>query len=92
MNTEINWSKYRFGDGILCEFKPRETYKGRQLKRNLAEKTGVQFTLSTLWLMDENDPYPGEYALATVSRKELFKELGIAWVASGDVIIIGEPI
>lgn len=90
MNTKIDWDANRFGDGVLCELRPRETYQGRPLKSSIAQKAGARFVLVTQWKMDNDDPYPGEYALSTKSCAQLLAELGLTWIASGDVVVIGE--
>ena len=91
MNTKpFDWEKHRFGNGVLCEFRPRETHRGHPLRPFLARKAGTQFVLMTLWLMDDDDPYPGEYALSTKGCKQLMEQLGITWIASGDVVVVGE--
>ena len=90
MSKKIDWDEHRYGDGVLCEIKPRETYQGRQLKPGISQKEGMQFVLVALWEMDEDDPYPGEYALSTKGCKQLLDALGIAWISSGDVVVISE--
>jgi hypothetical protein len=85
----VDWAQHRYSDGVLCEFRPRAEYKDRATKPGMAEKAGTRFVLRTMWLMDEDDSYPGEYALSTVdSCGGLMETLGIAWVASGDVVVL----
>lgn len=68
---------------------PRETYKGRPQKPGMSALAGREMVLSAMWLMDENDPYPGEWALGDTGKtRELESAAGIPWVASGDVEII----
>lgn len=87
--SPIDWEKHRYSDGVLCEFRPRSEYKGRAPKEGLAAKAGARFVLQTLWLMGDDEPYPGEYALSTPdSCASLMMGLGIAWVASGDVFAL----
>lgn len=86
---DVDWEQHRYGDGVLCEFRPRAEYQGRTTKPGMAEKAGTRFVLRTMWLMDDDDPYPGEYALSTIdSCGGLMEQLGIAWVASGDVVVL----
>lgn len=87
----VDWEQhlYGYGDGLLCEFRPRAEYKGRAIKAGMTEKTGTLFFLRAMWLMHEDDSYPGEYALSTVdSCGGLMDTLGIDWVASGDVVVL----
>lgn len=87
--SAVEWEHHRYSDGVLCEFRPRAEYKGRATKPGLTEKAGARFVLRALWLMEDDDAYPGEYALSTVdSCGGLMKTLGIAWVASGDVFVL----
>jgi len=84
----VDWEQHRYGGGVLCEFRPRAEYQGRHAKPGMLEKAGMRFVLHTMWLMDEDDSYPGEYALSTVdSCRGLMDALGVAWVASGDVVV-----
>lgn len=83
----VDWEAHRYGEGVLCEFRPRAEYRGCELKPGLAEKAGTRLVLRTMWLMDEDDSYPGEYALSSVdSCGGQIKPLGLDWVASGDVV------
>ena len=44
--------------------------------------------LKPVWLMDEDDPYPGEWALGEPGMLAVNGKLqsaGIGWIASGDV-------
>jgi hypothetical protein len=85
----VDWEQHRYSEGVLCEFRPRAEYNGRATKPGMTEKAGTRYVLRTMWLMDEDDPYPGEYALSTVdSCGGLMETLGIAWVASGDVVVL----
>lgn len=85
----VDWEQHRYSDGVLCEFRPRAEYQGRATKPGMLEKAGTRFVLRTMWQMDADDPYPGEYALSTVdSCGGLMGTLGIAWVASGDVVVL----
>lgn len=64
----------------------RAEYKGRCMKPGLSEKAGLRLTLNALWLMTDDDPYPGEYALAVLTPLgSMMAQLGLSWIASGDV-------
>ena len=87
----VDWEQHRYDAGVLCEFRPRAEYKGRATRPGMMEKAGTRFVLRTLWLMDNDDPYPGEFALSTcdsASDGELMRVLDIHWVASGDVVAV----
>lgn len=75
-------------DKIFCLIKIRPKYKGRLPKPKVEELNGKEMLLEVLWRMDIDELYPGEYALRPVDKKESerwFTELGIGWIASGDV-------
>ncbi|KFB68901.1 hypothetical protein [Candidatus Accumulibacter vicinus] len=80
----VDWEQHRCSDGVLCEFRPRAEYKGRPIKPWIAKKAGARFVLRTMWLMGEDDSYPGEYALSTVdSCGGLMKRLALlGWQAT----------
>ena len=85
----VDLEQHRYGHGVLCEVRPRAEYQGRPTKPGMAEKAGMRFVLRTMWLMYKDDSYPGEYALSTEdSCGDLMEHLGIAWVASGDVVVL----
>lgn len=83
----INWNEYRFGRSIDCTFTPRESWQGAGLKPGAEKLKGREMCLSVAWLMDEDDKYPGEYALegADDQTRDLLHSLDATWVASGDV-------
>ena len=86
----INWNEHRYTacNPVRCIFTPRETYKGRALKPGVASLAGKEMLLQVMWQCDEDENYPGEYALegADDATKELLRSVNIGWVASGDVI------
>jgi hypothetical protein len=77
-----------------AEVAMRTTYNGSAVKSSCLNLQGKKFFLEVLWKMNDDDPYPGEYALGdaqasvTVGKNTLFKEARIAWIASGDVKIL----
>lgn len=79
----IDWGNNRLP--VRCEYQPRAEYRGRALKPGQEAMRGRVFSLIALWKMGDEDKYPGEYALAG-HGVSLFDELGIGWVASGDVV------
>ena len=84
----INWVDHRINP-VDCVYMPREQYKGRELLPGHKELTGRRIKLVALWIMDENDPYPGEWALTSGGETcaEVYRVFGLAWIASGDVMI-----
>ena len=74
-----------------CKIKLRKEYKGQILKEGLKLLEGKEIVLEALWLMDTEDPYPGEWAMGPVSiedKKLMFANCNISWIASGDIQII----
>lgn len=67
-------------DPIKCIFAPREEFDGRALLPELREHIGETVYLVASWQMDDQDKYPGEWAL--VAKGGLI--FGRTWIASGD--------
>ena len=84
----IDWGNLRSNESVLCEFRPRPEYMGKILKPELVDKVGQLILLIPMWLMGEDDPYPGEYALSSpASHSALMRQMfGVAWLASGDFV------
>lgn len=82
----MNWEAYRFYD-IRCKITPRTTWQGQPVKQGVRSHIGESAFLNVGWKMDKEDNYPGEYALipADDATQELFRQMGITWIASGDV-------
>lgn len=74
-------------DCIDCILSPRPEYKGLQCYPELLAAAGERLTLRVLWDMDENDKYPGEWAVERVDRELIH---GRSWIASGDVTIVAK--
>ncbi len=71
---------------MICKFTPREG-EGYELKPELRQYIGKELELRKLWLMDEDDPYPNEWALGNSNRYEdVLPDL--TWIASGDVEVL----
>lgn len=72
----------------------RDTHQGNVVKSSCLNLQGKKFILEVLWKMNDDDSYPGEYALGdaaagiTMGINTLFKEAKIAWIASGDVKVL----
>jgi hypothetical protein len=92
MSDPVEYQQY---DHLLVRFTPRPTYKGSPLKKFLHQFTGQEVFVQVMWLMDEDDRYPGEYALGPMYGRHrdtgIFGDHGeesIGWIASGDVEVI----
>lgn len=80
----MDWEQQRYGaEGVEVIFTPRAQFAGRPAIQELLAQAGVALRVRALWLMGEDDPYPGEWALGHVDRRSDL--LGRAWLASGDV-------
>lgn len=93
----IHWDKTRHKCYTKCKIKLR-TNLGREIKESCLALNDLELFLRVEWKMDEDDPYPGEFALSdskvvnsAATESQLFSIADIAWIASGDVEII-EPI
>jgi len=85
--------KYQPYDKIICRIKVRPEYKGRKARPEVQELNGQILLMQVLWLQDDGDKYPGEYALRPDDKDTWFKwseKNGVGWIASGDVEIL-EP-
>lgn len=78
----INWEAHRYCIPVAVTFSPRESYNGQAAMPDLLARAGEALQVVPLWLMDDDDPYPGEWALGAPGGGEL---LGRSWIASGDV-------
>ncbi len=84
MPTAIDWSQHlHTRTPVRVSFWPRASYQGREALAGMLSQTGAQLSVVPLWQMDEDDPYPGEWALGAPDYGEL---LGRSWIASGDVV------
>ena len=84
----IDWNEHR-NKSVEVVFAPREQYMGRLMLPGLAKHAGERLTVRLLWLMGDDDPYPGEWALGSADRDS--DVLGRTWIASGDVILADWP-
>lgn len=86
----IDWEQYRLGNSITCTFKPRSTWNGASVREGIQALVGKQMQLTVCWKMDNDDKYPGEYALegADEETRVMLETIPITWVASGDVVPI----
>jgi hypothetical protein len=72
----------------LCTVEPRPSFKGAILKDEAKRMAGKCFILQAYWLQDENDPYPGEWALGDNHELGRYEDFDLAWISSGDVRIV----
>lgn len=87
-NAVFDWSAHRTS-GVQCRIKVRPAFRGSPALPCFLEKNGTELTLVAVWLMDEDDKYPGEWALSTDSTcRGLYESIGISWIASGDVEVM----
>jgi len=83
--------KYECYDKIMCRIKIRPTFQGRKAKPKVQELNGIVLLMQVLWEEDDEDKYPGEYALKPYDKDTWFKwseENEVGWIASGDVEIL----
>ena len=61
--------------------------RDRPLKPGVEVLDGWRVTLRALWLMDDGDPYPGEWAMGFIDPHSpaSAEVCGIGWLASGDL-------
>lgn len=86
--TTLNWEDRKWSS-VECRITMREPHRGEPIKESCLPLQGQVGKFSALWLMNANDPYPGEWALA--AEGGLLETAGIAWIASGDATpIAGE--
>jgi len=87
-------SKYGWGSvtKIKAMVNIRPEYDGQKAKPSAVALNGMVFDFDFQWLMDENDPYPGEIAWAVHDIRKHLEEFPDAptWMASGDLEIITE--
>jgi hypothetical protein len=84
----MDWYQYHLKK-VRVRFKPRLKLEYKILKPGVKELDGTVLEVVPSWLMSEEDPYPGEWALiSTNSIKSVI--LDIHWIASGDVEFIEE--
>ena len=56
---------------------------GREVRPEAEQLDGKTYTFTYGWLMDENDPYPGEQAW--LPRDSTYPVGAPPWIASGDL-------
>jgi len=88
MTQFIEWYKYHLKK-VKVVFKPRVHFEYKILKPGVRELDGTVLEVVPSWLMSEEDPYPGEWALVSANPMKPVI-LDIHWIASGDVEFIGE--
>ena len=85
----IEWNAHRWtcGRPVRCIASLRKEYRGRPLKPATESLQGKELLLQAMWQCEKDENYPDEFALegADEATRTLLKEVGIAWIASGDV-------
>ena len=71
---------------------PRPEWRGQPLKPAALAATGEEHIVEAMWKMDEDEKYPGEFAMSIVddAQRHRFMDAGISWFASGDLKLIAE--
>lgn len=72
-----------------CIIKVRPLYKGCKVMECVTVLNERHYIMKPLWLMDDEDPYPGEWAM---SCEKYHEDSGRSWIASGDLRITNEVI
>ena len=79
---------------MIAIVKLRTEYKGRPIRPECEPLNGRTLEFRRGWLMNDDDPYPGEIAWIPTNQDELTGICGaavvITWLASGDLKIIDE--
>ena len=73
-----------------CKIKSRPEFKGRKIRDDLDRLDRMEFNLFAMWLQDNEDPYPGEFAMGETGTNALSiaSDNKLVWISSGDVEII----
>jgi hypothetical protein len=75
---------------FFATFTPRPEYKNRPALPDLLEHSGTVLKCRIGWQMDEEDPYPGEWAVISAFPDDPLL-LGRTWIASGDLTLFMVP-
>jgi len=73
---------------VKVKFTPRPEFEGMAIHPDVVQYIGQEVTVVPMFMMDDDDKYPGEWALTNEENKGIFGRL---WIASGDVTILEEP-
>ncbi len=80
-----------------CRIAMRPLYNGNPVKPELQGLQGQEFLLRAMWLQDDQDTYPGEWAMgdAHIASDPILRLLSasgghLTWIASGDVEVLEE--
>lgn len=69
-----------------CLIDIRPTFNGRPARPSALALNGKTMTLEALWIGDDDDPYPGEWAMGLPFDPASVDSPN--WLASGDVKVI----
>lgn len=67
----------------LYRIKPRQNLEGMTVRDSFKDVDDT-VSLYPAWIMDEDDPYPGEWAMYHPTNY-LYNTYGVMWIASGDL-------
>lgn len=77
---------------LRCRVKIRPDYNGRKPKPGAFAVDGEEHIFEVMWRQGDDDPYPGEYAMAPadddVRRRYYGNDVG--WISSGDLEILSQ--
>jgi hypothetical protein len=89
MDEKTDWASLQYRT-VACRLTLRETYLGMSLKTEVAALRGAVVHLTPLWQCEDDERYPGEWALGDARGHDALGEAGISWIASGDVTVLNE--
>lgn len=75
---------------FFAAFTPRLQYEGRPIIHELLQYRGAVLKCRYGWSMDDDDPYPGEYAIISAADVEPWP-FDRQWIASGDLTLFMAP-
>jgi len=91
INKPIEIKQLRF---YRCRINMRSPYKGRTIKPECGPLQGKIVELQSMWLQDDEDNYPGEWAMGPYEVNGesaiLLTKAIIPWISSGDLEILEE--
>ncbi len=92
MTDPVEWRQF---DVALCRIKSRPLYMGQPVRESVARQEGAEVLLQALWQCDDDERYPGEWALSFLPSDgglaAMITSFGTGWIASGDVEVLTPP-
>lgn len=93
----FKWEEH-YHNPVLCKIMPRELFKDQPVKPKVKACRGYLVNLICLWPQEDEDKYPGEYALGPyhpskcsddiLGTQLTFDAMGISWISSLDVVVL----